>query len=193
MQNQDNIKSIMQDNTGSNTKIYSEKIIFKSKFFKIKQVTLKRNGRKFTKDIIERSSIALILPLTEKNEVYLVTQYRDALKKVSLEVIAGMMDKNETPLQAAKRELQEETGLTARNWIQIATLNISANMIAEAHVFVARNLKEGVPNLDEDEDIQTVKMHMKDAVKKALNGEIAITSNISALLIADSLQKEGKL
>lgn len=177
----------------SNSKIISKETQFASKFFKVDRVTLERDGKQMTKDIIERRSIVLVIPLANDDEVYLVSQYRDALGKNSLEIVAGQMDEGEDPLEAAKRELQEEAGLSAKHWKKVASLHISANMIGKSHIFVATDLTEGETNFDEDEDIETVKMPFHEAIAKVVSGEIDVASNIAALLLVDKLKGEGKL
>src|SRR5258705_11243391 len=124
----------------SDTKIHSKKTVFQSKYFQVNQVTIERNGRTFTKDIIERNDSVFILPLTENNEVYLVSQYRDAHNKVLLEIVAGTIDTGETsPLAVAKRELEEEAGLTATSGKELATFENSANMKSKVYLFLAKN------------------------------------------------------
>jgi ADP-ribose pyrophosphatase len=177
---------------GNNTNVLSGKTIFQSKYFKVTQIVVERNGKTFTKDIVERNPFVLILPITPDNEIYLVSQYRDALQKVSLEVIAGLIEPEEDPLVAAKRELQEETGLIAENVKPLLTGNVSPNMVNGGSVFVATELTQGKTDQDEDEDIQVVKMPIAQALKKIETGELSILTHIAALLLFVKLQKEEK-
>src|SRR5207249_891280 len=96
--------------------------------FRIIQKQIERNGKTFTKDFIERSSVVSILPITDNGEVYLERQFRDAFGKEILEIVAGTMENDDNPLESAKRELQEETGLTATEWKQLASWELSVNM-----------------------------------------------------------------
>jgi ADP-ribose pyrophosphatase len=177
----------------SDTNFLSDKTVFQSKFFRVRQVEVEKRGKIISKDIIERNDSIFILALTEGNEIYLVSQFRDALQKETLEIVAGTLDSGEEPLETAKRELAEEAGLTAKIWKQVAKLNVSANMMSKCHIFVARDLTQGTQHQDDDEDITVVKMPFQEAVEKAYNGEIDINSNISALLLVDHMMKEGKL
>ena len=175
-------------------KIISEEDVYISKFFKVKKRTIDIEGRQVEKDIVERRPFVLVVPLTENHEVYLVKQYRDALEKVSLEVVAGMLDSgSEDPLDAAKRELREEAGISATDWKKIAQINVSSNMVGTAHVFVAKGLSHGETDFDEDEDLVTVKMPLEEAVEKIATGEIDVGSNIAALLLVNKLYSENKL
>jgi 8-oxo-dGTP pyrophosphatase MutT (NUDIX family) len=175
-------------------KILSRKTTFKSKYFYIDKVNLDIKGNKITKDIIIKNPSVFILPLTKDNQIYLVKQYRDALQSESLEVIAGNAEKStETDmLRNAKRELKEETGLTAKKWKKIATLNFAANMTAYAHIYLAQDLKTGTATPDPDEEIQTLKMPLSETVAKIIKGEIVNSPSISALLLLDKLKTKLK-
>ena len=171
----------------------SSKTIFKSKFFSIDQVEVEHKGKQFTKDIIIRRDVVLILPLSERNELYMVSQYRDALQKTALEIVAGQMDEDEDPYEAAKRELQEETGLQSGNLKHLMTWQQSANMVGKNHLFLATDLTEGESAPDDDEDIETVKLPFEEVMRKVEEGEIDVVSNVASLLLLDKMKKEGKV
>jgi ADP-ribose pyrophosphatase len=176
------------------SKIIAKKEVFKSRHFSIDHITVGKNGKTFEKDLIERIPIVLVLPYTKDNEVYLELQYRDAFEKKILEVVAGSMDHpDEEPLTAAKRELKEETGLSAATWKPLGTWELSVNMKAKIHVFLATDLTEGQAHLDEDEIIEVVKMPLNEALIKIETGEIMAASHIALLLLFDKLRKEGKI
>lgn len=175
-------------------KALSQKTIFQSKYFHIDQIVVERNGKQFSKDVIERAPVVFILALTEKDEIYLLSQYRDAFGKRLLEVVAGTMDTADaSPLDVAKRELAEETGLTANKWQELTTLHLSANMVAPMHIFLAQELTEGKAHQDDDEDIELLKMPFSEAVNKAINGEIIVASHIGIILLLNQLKQEGKI
>jgi ADP-ribose pyrophosphatase len=171
----------------------SSKTVYQAKYFRIVQKQIERNGKTFTKDFIERSSVVSILPITDQGEIYLEKQYRDAFGKEILEIVAGTMENDDNPLESAKRELQEETGLTAANWKQIASWELSVNMLAKQYIFVATGITEGPSHLDEDEQIDVIKMPFEEAVEKAVSGEIIATTHIAAILLYDKLKKDGKI
>ena len=177
----------------SQTKILSEQTILKSSKFQVDKVSLERNGKIFTKDIITRNDIVVILPITSNNEIYLIKQYRDAFQKELLEVIGGTIDTEASPLETAKRELKEEAGLTAKTWKQLQTVAISANIKGNVFVFLASDLTEGVQTPDEDEEITVIKMTISEAVQKVVNGEFFIASDIAHILFLNQLQEEGRL
>lgn len=173
-------------------KLLSQKTIYKSKYFHVDQVEIEIKGKKIIKDIIRRNPSVFILALNEKNELYLVRQYRDALQQFSLEVIAGTTDIHEDPLMAAKRELLEESGLTAEKWKKLTTLNTSANMDSYANIFLAQNLKQGTAHPDIDEELEIVKISLQEAVTKVLNGDIVNSPSAAGILILDKIISGGE-
>lgn len=123
----------------SDAKILSTKTVYISRYFKVHQRVIERNGRTFTKDFVERNPVVLIVPHT-KEKIYIESQYRDALEGMSLEVVGGTIEEGGDPLETAKRELHEEAGLTGKTWKKIAEWNLSANMQAKIHVFAVTDL-----------------------------------------------------
>ncbi len=175
------------------SKLISKKPQFESKFFKVTQMVVERDGKQFTKDFVERRDVVFILPLTEQNEIYLVSQSRDAVQEVLLETVAGQMDEGEDPLVAAKRELQEEAGLQASQWKLLETWYLSANMIGRGYIFLATGLTQGEASPEDDEDLEIIKISLEEAVGKALSGEINVMSSVAGILLLDRLKKEGKV
>lgn len=173
------------------SKIFSKETVFKSKYFQIDKVTTEINGKTITKDILRRTPAVIILPINEKDEIYLVSQFRDSMQETLLEVVAGHVEEGEDPFEAAKKELKEEAGLTAKTWKQLDTFYVSANMDAVVHVFYATDLTEGEQDQDFDENITIVKIPFEKALKKIDTGEIRVTSNIASLLVLDRWRKEA--
>jgi ADP-ribose pyrophosphatase len=174
-------------------KILSEKTVFQSKFFQIKQIEIERDGKTYTKDYLDRQPFVVVLPLTENGEVYLEHQFRDVLGRTTLEAVAGFIERDEDPAIAAKRELREETGLVAENVQHIATWELNVNLKCKVHVYVATGLTQGETAFDEDENIELVKMPFDEAVAKAIAGELDATSHVAAILLVDKLKRENKI
>lgn len=85
----------------------------------------------------------------------------------------GHINKGETPLEAAKRELEEEVGYSSDNLEMIATIGSSIGITNEiVHIFIARDLKESKTNFDEGEYITSQKQSIESMIKKVENGEI---------------------
>jgi len=170
-------------------KILSRKTAFKSKYFQVDKVKLDIRENIIAKDIIVKNPSVFILPLTKDNQLYLVKQWRDALQSESLEVVAGNVESNldKNMLQNAKRELIEETGITAKKWKKIATINLAANMTTYAHIYLAQDLIVGKSTPDVDEEIEIIKIPLSVAVNKIIKGEITNSPSISAILLISKL------
>ncbi len=174
-------------------KILRTETVYTSKNFCIKRNEIERDGKLFTKDFVDRNPVVLIIPYTPEGDVYLEYQFRDAMGKYCWEIIGGNMEEGSDPLENAKRELQEEAGLSAKKWIQIARWELSVNMYAPIYVFAATDLQQGEATLDIDEDLSVKKMALENALEKIDNGEIEGASHVASLFLFQKLQKEGKL
>jgi ADP-ribose pyrophosphatase len=177
-----------------NVKILSRKPVFKASLFTVREIEFEINNKKFIQHDVVRDPVVSVFALTDKNEICLISQYRRLLEKVTLEAVAGFINEGETPIKAAKRELKEETGLEAENWQEIKVVNTAASVTkGQAHLFLARDLKAGVPEPEDDEEITLVKMPFEDAVEKAITGEIDIATTIAGILIIDKLMQRKEL
>lgn len=174
-------------------KIISSEETYRAKYFKINKTVLERNGKTFEKDFLIRNAAVFILPIAEDGRIHMITQHRDAFDKTLLEVIAGTMEEGGDPLETAKRELKEEAGLTARNWKQIASWELSVNMNSPQFIFVATDLQEGEATPDEDEEIAPVLLSLDEAIQKIISGEIIASTQIASLLLYKTLLEEKKL
>ena len=124
-----------------------------------------------------------IVPLDEIGNTWLVGQERYTLGAYSWELPMGGAPFDEEPLAAAKRELKEETGLTAKHWSEIMRLHTSNSITdEEGVVFVARGLEEGEPDFDDDEDLQIRKLPLSDALVMVERGEITDAISVAAIL-----------
>lgn len=179
----------------SQWKIVSRKSVFKAKLFDVKEIVFKnKSGREKIHHIAQRNAVVTIFPLTDKYEVYLISQYRYMLDKTVLEAISGYVNKKETTITAAKRELKEEAGISTTQLEEIARVEIAGSVFrSKGYLFLAKGLELGKTNLDEDEEISMVKMPLTQAVEKIMLGEITHASSIIGILMLDKLMREKKL
>ena len=96
---------------------------FEGKIIKLRvDQALLPNGATATREVVEHNGGICVVPLTDKNEVLMVEQYRYPYSEVVLEIPAGKRDGDEEPLEGGKRELKEETGAVAENYTFLGEL-----------------------------------------------------------------------
>ena len=124
-----------------------------------------------------------IVPLDEDNCTWLVGQQRYTLGAYSWELPMGGAPLDETPLAAARRELKEETGLSAENWTELMQLHPSNSITDEVGiVFLATGLSEGETAFEETEDLAIRRLPLADAANMCLDGEITDAISVAAIL-----------
>ena len=126
-----------------------------------------------------------IVPIDDAGNTWLVGQQRFTLDTYSWELPMGGGPLDESPLAAAKRELKEETGLTAERWTELMFLHTSNSITdEEGYVFVAEGLTQGETEFEETEDLAVRKLPLAEAVELVNSGEITDAITIAALLRA---------
>ena len=124
-----------------------------------------------------------ILPLDRDNNTYLVRQTRYPLGHYTWEIPEGGCPAEEAPLDAARRELQEEVGLAAGHWELLQQLHLSNSITDErAIIYLARDLRPVAQSLDESEDIEVLKLPLSRALTMLREGEITDAITVAALL-----------
>lgn len=144
------------------------------------------SGIRVRRDIVRHTGSVVILATTDgprEPHVLLECQYRHAADSYLLELPAGRIDKGEKALPAAKRELLEETGYTARKWKQILNFYASPGFVAEPMtLFWAQGLKPGPAQPEADEVIEQQMIPLSEALRTVQNGSIRDAKTISGIL-----------
>jgi 8-oxo-dGTP pyrophosphatase MutT (NUDIX family) len=123
-----------------------------------------------------------VIPMDDEGNVYLTKEFRFAVNRDSFETAGGVIDPGESPLTAAKRELKEELGITADEWINMGKFDPFTSVInCPAHLFFARKLKFSETELEGTEEIEMVKVSFLEAVNMVFDGRI--THGATCLLI----------
>lgn len=125
-----------------------------------------------------------IIPVDKDLNTWLVGQYRYTLNAWHWEIPEGGGPMNDAPVESAKRELREETGLIAHSWSEIVHLHTSNSVTdEEGHVFLAEDLEEGESSLEETEaDLKVWKLPLKDALQMVLDGKITDSMSVMGIL-----------
>ncbi len=134
----------------------SSKEVLKNKLFTVTdERAVDPDGFEIHRSIVRHPGSAVMIAVDDKNRVLLVRQFRLPARQKLWEIPAGRLDPGETPLKAAKRELREETGVKANNWIKLASFYASPGYVAEKmNLFLAKELTLGEQDLMDDERIE---------------------------------------
>lgn len=126
-----------------------------------------------------------IVPIDQEGNTYLVGQYRYTIEQYSWELPEGGAPLGENPLDAAKRELKEETGLIADDWEQLIELHTSNSVTDEYAIgYLARGLTQGQAAPEDSEDLKVKKLPLQEAIEMALSGKITDAFSVAMLLKA---------
>lgn len=140
------------------------------------------------REIIEHNGGAVIAALTEDKKLVMVRQYRKPADKVMLEVPAGKIDPGEKPLEAAVRELKEETGYTAEKVEFLTQFYPSVGYSEEVlYLYLCTGLTPGETNFDENEAIDIEEVELDRLFKMAMSGEIDDAKTLIAIMMVKAL------
>ncbi|MFW5955385.1 MAG: NUDIX domain-containing protein [Rhodothermales bacterium] len=154
------------------------------------------DGNSSHREWIDHPGASAVLPLFDDGTVLLVRQYRYAARDLFLELPAGKFDTpSESAEAVARRELEEETGLTAERWHYIGHSRPCIGYSNESiHYFIAEDLSSGEQDLQEAEFIETVRMPLEQAFAMAESSEIDDMKTVAGLLLARGfLRRNGRI
>jgi ADP-ribose pyrophosphatase len=141
------------------------------------------NGSLVKREVVEYAGAVAVVPVNEKNEVLMVSQYRYPVGKVLLEVPAGKIEKGEDPAVCAVRELREETGFEAEEMRFLFSYYSTPGFTSEKmYLYMARGLAYIGEDPDEDEFIQFRHVPMENALEMINQGEICDAKSIIGIL-----------
>jgi 8-oxo-dGTP pyrophosphatase MutT (NUDIX family) len=144
------------------------------------------NGNIIETVVLEYSPWATIVAITKQQEVVLIKQYRHGAGKVIWEFPGGVVDPGESPLEAAKRELLEESGYSGATWIDTGAVSPNPdNHTNLIHTFLALDVeKVAAQDLDENEEIDVFPLPLDEVIRMAREGELLQSMQVSALFFA---------
>jgi 8-oxo-dGTP pyrophosphatase MutT (NUDIX family) len=138
--------------------------------------------------VVEIPASCGVVAIDDGGRVALVGQWRYVHDRFSLEIPTGGSESGEAPLDAARRELREETGLTAGTWTSLGSVDNSNGVTTDvAHMFLATGLTTGVATGDTAEPVELTWVPFGDAVRSVLAGEITESVSVAAILKAHLL------
>jgi ADP-ribose pyrophosphatase len=167
-------------------KTISSREVYKCALFRVTEdrAVDPKAGFEIRRCVVRHAGSAVMMAVDEKKRVLLVRQYRLPADKYLWELPAGKLDPGETPLQAAKRELIEETGYRARTWKKLASFWVSPGYVQEKMtIYLATNLKAGAATPMEDERIEPRWFTQQELSRRIRGGKIEDAKTIIGFLM----------
>ena len=152
------------------------------------------NGKTALREVVEHPGGVCIAALTDQDELLLVKQFRYPYMEEILEIPAGKRDeRDEAPLECGKRELREETGAVAGEFVFLGELYPTPGYCDEViYIYAAKNLTFGDTDPDDDEFLDVIKMHFNEVLERVLSGEIKDAKTQTAVLKLKILKDSGR-
>jgi ADP-ribose pyrophosphatase len=148
---------------------------------KLFDVTVERWGE-HEREIVEHPGAVAIVAVDGDGTIALVRQRREAARKYLVELPAGTLEEGETPLEGARRELEEETGLTGGTWRELAAFYTTPGFCREhMHLFSAEGVESGDARPEADEELELVRWRVDEVAARL--GEIVDAKTLAGLLL----------
>lgn len=165
-------------------KTIESNLVFDGHIIKVYQdKALLEDGTTAGRELVVHSGGVCVVPLTDKNEVIMVEQFRYAFKTPLLEIPAGKLEKGEDPEKAGLRELKEETGAECEEFISLGVCYPTVAYDTEKiHMYLANGLKFASRKLDEGEFLDVKKLPLEKAVEMVMNNELPDAKTQIAIL-----------
>ncbi len=167
-------------------KITSTREVYKCSLFRVTEDQAKdpKTGFEIKRSVVRHAGSAVMMAVDDKKRILLVRQYRLPAEQYIWELPAGKIDPGETALQAAKRELVEETGYKAKTWTKVASFWVSPGYVQERMtVYQVTNLTAGEATPMDDEQIESRWFSRKEVKDMIASGKIQDAKTIVGVLM----------
>ncbi len=147
---------------------------FEGKIFKVRIENVElENGQAAYREFVDHPGGVGIVAITAEGKMLMVKQFRKAIEDETIEIPAGKLERGEDPLECGKRELEEETGYKAKEFVPLGFLYPSPGFTDEkTYIYLAKNLYKGKVNPDEDEFLDILEVPIDEIQTKIMNNEI---------------------
>ncbi len=165
----------------------SDEVVFEGALIDVSHMQVRLpNGREALREVVRHKGAAAVVPVDENGVVTLVRQHRVVVDMLTLEIPAGKLDHvGEDPLACAHRELEEETGLRAAKMELLCPMVTTPGFCTEkVSIYLATGLSPHDAHLAEAEFLRVVRMPLREAVERALSGELCDGKTALGLMFA---------
>ena len=144
-----------------------------------------QNGARVPREVVEHPGGVGIIPVTDDRKILMVRQYRYPMEEELLEIPAGKLDDSEDPLECAKRELSEETGCTAGEYVYLGAIYPSPGFCRETlYLYLATDLQNGDMHLDEGEFLSVEAVGIDELMEKIMLNELPDAKSVIGVMKA---------
>lgn len=174
---------------GLHERVLGEETAYQGLVFDVERLrTRLPDGREALRDVVRHPGAVAVVALTGDGHICLVRQFRPALDRVTVEIPAGKLAPGEDPLDAARRELAEETGATAERMAYLTTLATCAGFGDELiHLYMATGLTFGDSDPDDDEFLNVDVVPLDELVDAVLDGRVEDAKTVVGALVCDAV------
>lgn len=165
----------------------TDSLVFHGALIDVTHMTVRLpNGKQALREVVRHRGAAAVVPVDEQGMVTLVRQHRVVVGQVTLEIPAGKLDHaGEDPLDCARRELTEETGLVAERVELLTPMVTTPGFCTErVSIYLATGLTQAAAHPDDDEFLNVVRMPLREAVTRVMSGELNDGKTALGLLMA---------
>ncbi|MFT4040118.1 MAG: NUDIX hydrolase [Thermomicrobiales bacterium] len=178
-----------------NWTVLASNVLYENPWIRVREdQVVQPDGDRGVFGVAELGLAVAVLPLHDDGRVTLVRVFRYTVNAECIETIAGGVEDDETPEAAARRELQEEGGLTADDLIDLGvTHQLTEIVVSPVRLFIARGLQTVPDNHDDNEDLMRFDVPLTDAVAWAAHGRIVHAATVALVLRTNHLLQSGAL
>jgi ADP-ribose pyrophosphatase len=160
----------------------ASKLVYQGQICNLRVDEAQKGDHTVIREVVEHNGGVVIACQPEPGLIVLVRQYRYSINSDLIELPAGRLEKGELPLEAAKRELREETGYFAGDWVDLCKMYSAPGFCDELlHVYGAQNVTLGDKATDHDEETEVIVIPVKEAWQQIINGQIRDAKTIAGI------------